>query len=212
MTEGEVRAWLAEHFDVSRETLASLDLFSELLLDEARRQNLIAHSTIGNFWDRHIRDSAQLLTLAPAEVRSAAWLDLGSGPGLPGIVLALIGDMKMTLVESRTRRAAFLAEAVGALGLSDRVSIEAKRIERVATAPFDVIVARAFAPLPKLLGLANRFAHADTWWLLPKGKTVDEELEAIAGSWQGQFKTVKSATSPDASILVARGIGPGRRQ
>lgn len=212
MTEAEVKAWLAEHIGVSRETFAQLDLFSEMLLNEAQRQNLIAQSTVESFWDRHIRDSAQLFDLIPASRRGGRWLDLGSGPGLPGIVLALIGDMAMTLVESRTRRAAFLAEAVGALALSGRVRVEAKRLERIPTAPFDVIVARAFAPLPKLLGLAHRFAHAETIWLLPKGKTVDDELEAIARSWQGEFETVKSTTSPDASILVARGIRPGRRQ
>lgn len=211
MDEAEVRQWLVDRFGVSRETLDRLARFAELLIDEAGRQNLIARSTIPDMWDRHIRDSAQLLLLAPSADAEGEWLDLGSGPGLPGIVLALLGRMRMTLVESRRGRIAFLHHTVDALDLADRVDVQGCRVESLARRPYDVLTARAFAPLDRLFGVAHPFAHRDTTWLLPKGRSAQEELDAARRSWQGDFATVPSVTHSEASIIVARNVRPRRR-
>ncbi|NNC73582.1 MAG: 16S rRNA (guanine(527)-N(7))-methyltransferase RsmG [Sphingomonadaceae bacterium] len=211
MDDADVRPWLADTFDVSRETLEKLDRYVELLLAEAERQNLIASSTLPIVWDRHIRDSAQLLGFARDLGAQGSWLDLGSGPGLPGIVIALLNTRPITLVESRARRAGFLFRAVEELALSGHVTVEARRLERIETRPFDIITARAFAPLPKLFDLAHRFSRRETLWLLPKGQTVDDELEAVRPLWQGEFDTVQSLTDPRSSIICARKVRPRRR-
>ncbi|QLC25647.1 16S rRNA (guanine(527)-N(7))-methyltransferase RsmG [Parasphingopyxis algicola] len=211
MEESDVRKWIADSFDVSRETFERLDLFVVLLLEEAQRQNLISRSTVGSLWDRHIRDSAQLLSLVPSECRKGRWIDLGSGPGLPGLVLAIIGGMDMTLVEVRARRIAFLQHVRERLDLGNQVRIEGRKLERVETAPHDIITARAFAPLPKLLELSHRFSHAGTQWLLPKGKSAQEELEEAQRTWQGDFALVPSQTDEYAFIVTARNVRPRRR-
>ncbi|MGP1283021.1 MAG: 16S rRNA (guanine(527)-N(7))-methyltransferase RsmG [Parasphingopyxis sp.] len=211
MDARDVKKWMTESLDVSRETLERLDLFVALLLDESRHQNLISASTIESLWDRHIRDSAQLLGLVSRAQQNGRWMDLGSGPGLPGIVLAIIGEMDMTLVEVRARRIAFLQLARERLDLGSRVRIEGRKLERVDTAPHDVITARAFAPLPKLLALSHRFSHAETQWLLPKGKSAQEELEEARRTWQGDFALVPSLTDERAFIVTARNVRPGRR-
>lgn len=212
MEEPAVREWLVSKLDVSRETLERLELFAAMLLAEAEQQNLIARSTTPSFWDRHIRDSAQLLLLASPEQQQGKWLDIGSGPGLPGIVLAIVGPMPITLVEERRRRAEFLATAVERLDLGERVTVEGRKLERMTAMPYDVVTARAFAPLPKLFDLAHRFSGSDTLWLLPKGKTVDEELAAAQRVWQGQFDTVQSQTDSLASIITARNVRPRSRK
>lgn len=209
MDEAAVKKWLVDELDVSRETLAALDRFVSLLLSEAENQNLISRTTVADVWDRHIRDSAQLLQLARERgAGDGDWVDFGSGPGLPGLVLALIGNMKITLVEERTRRVDFLGRAVEELELGDKVTVEGRKVQRVASRPFQVITARAFAPLPKLLGLAHRFARADSLWILPKGKSVEEELAAVRGAWQGRFETVQSVTDSNSFIVVASEVKP----
>ncbi len=206
MDRAEVEDWLRRVFDVSRETLDRLALYADLLIAENENQNLIAPSTVGIFWDRHIRDSAQLLCLAPHSGQKTKWLDLGSGPGLPGLVIALLADGCITLVESRRKRADFLLEAVACLDLSETVTVEDSRLETMDPNPFDIITGRAFATLPKLFGLAHRFAHPGTLWILPKGKSVETELAAAKPAWQGDFETIPSVTDPDSFIVVARNI------
>ncbi|MFN2258448.1 MAG: 16S rRNA (guanine(527)-N(7))-methyltransferase RsmG [Parasphingopyxis sp.] len=206
MDRAEVFHWLGDTHDVPRETLDRLDRYVAMLGEENTRQNLIARSTVPDIWDRHIRDSAQLLELAPPDKRGGRWLDLGSGPGLPGIVLALIGEMRMTLVESRRRRAEFLERAVDELALGGRVTVEGMRLQRVAPFPADVIAARAFASLPKLFALALPFARKSTLWLLPKGKSVEDELAEARRLWQGRFETVQSATDPASFIVCASAV------
>lgn len=210
MDETAVKTWLIEALGVSRETLERLDAFAALLLDEAERQNLISRSTVDSFWDRHIRDSAQLLSLASPSSRTGPWIDLGSGPGLPGMVLAIVGGMDMTLVEVRSRRVDFLQRARERLGLADRVHIEGRRVERVDGAIYRVITARAFTALPKLFAVAHRFADAETQWLLPKGKSAQEELADARRTWQGDFALHGSLTNDEAFIIDARNVRPGR--
>jgi len=205
MTEEEARAWIRAN--VPRETETKLERFVALVLDEMSRQNLIAASTADHIWDRHILDSAQLVPLAPEAARH--WMDLGSGAGFPGLVVALMCPwLRMTLVESRRKRIDFLRFLAESLGLADRVEVAGQRLEMVAAQPQDVISARAFAPLDRLLPLAHRFSRPDTVWLLPKGRSAASELEAVTASWQGDFRVVASRTDPEAAIIVASQVEP----
>lgn len=204
MDEAGARAWLRDTFDVSRETLARLDDFIDLLRQENERQNLVSRSTLDQVWNRHIADSAQLLLHAPP--RAEHWLDLGTGAGFPGLIVGLLHTGPVTLVEQRAKRAAFLREAAAALGLPTRTRIVQSRIETVEASPFDVISARAFAPLDRLFALGERFATTKTRWVLPKGKNANSELEAAESSWQGEFRLEPSRTDADSSIVVAEGV------
>jgi 16S rRNA (guanine527-N7)-methyltransferase len=200
MTEVEARNWLADHFSVSRETWDRLDAFVAFLKAEAVHQNLISASTVDHIWARHIVDCAQLLLSAPDHVGS--WIDLGSGAGFPGIVIALLSDWHVTLVESRAKRIDYLDRAIRQLGIEGCTSVAGMPVERVATAKYDVISARAFAPLPKLLSLAERFSTDKTIWLLPKGRNAVNELEEANKAWDLDFSVQPSVTDPDAGILV----------
>lgn len=205
MTEDEGRAWIDAH--VPRETSEALGRLVALVLDEMPRQNLIAASTADHIWARHIVDSAQLVRMAPAAARR--WIDLGSGAGFPGMVAALLcPDVHMTLVESRRKRIDFLRFMADSLGLAGRVTVAGQRLELLESSPQDVISARAFAPLDRLLPLAHRFSTPETIWLLPKGRGAASELEAVTGSWQGDFRVVPSMTDSDAAIIVASQVRP----
>lgn len=183
---------------VSRETQQRLKRYCDLLVEENARQNLIARSTVDDLWGRHILDSAQLVPLAKS---GAKWVDLGSGPGLPGIVVAILTEGPMTLVEPRRLRIEFLSRVVAELGLSHVEVVQAKA--QGATGKFDVITARAVAKAAELFGISRHLAHNSTRYLLMKGRSAQSELEALRASWQGRFSLVPSRTDPDAAILVA---------
>lgn len=206
--EAATKALLANHFNVSRETIASLARYAELLRDEAPRQNLVSATTLPVLWSRHILDSAQLLKLAKSP--SGRWLDLGSGAGLPGIVVGMLSDARVTLVESRRLRIAFLERVVGEFDLAPRVDVAGMLVERLTTSTFDTITARAFVPLDRIFALATRFAANRTQWILPKGRGAQEELAATRRTWQGEFTVVPSITDPEAGIILARHIKPRR--
>ena len=184
---------------VSRETWIRLEAFVDRLKTANSAQNLVSASTIDQMWERHILDSAQLVRFEPN--RGASWVDIGSGAGLPGIVIASLVDGPVTLVEPRRLRAGFLAETVAALGLAARVSVVASKVEQV-DGPFDVITARAVAPLGRLLAMAHHLAHPETVWALPKGKTAYSELAEAQRSWQCEARIEASCTDPQAAILV----------
>ena len=207
MDELEARQWLEQELDVPRETFARLDAFIELLRRENEVQNLVSRASLDHIWVRHIVDSAQLLRFAPEDV--ATWLDLGTGAGFPGLIIAALHPAQVTMVEARKLRVAFLERAAAVLGLPSSTRIICAKIERFEGQQFDVISARAFAPLPRLLDLAERFGSASTRWVLPKGKNAKSELEAARASWQGAFRLEPSLTDPDAQIIVAEGV---RRQ
>jgi 16S rRNA (guanine527-N7)-methyltransferase len=189
---------------VSRETFALLERYVERLTAANATQNLIAESTLASVWERHILDSAQLVRFEPRA--GASWVDIGSGAGLPGIVIALLAQGPMSLVEPRRLRAEFLQETVDALGLSDRVSVLAAKIEHVR-GPFDVITARAVAPLDRLIGMAIHLAHNGTIWALPKGQNAKSELAEAQRSWQCEVRSEASCTNSDATILVLSKVG-----
>jgi len=211
MTEDEARQWLTSMLGVPRETIAVLERYVALLLDEATRQNLIADSTRDHVWARHIVDSAQLLPLAEGAA-AGPWVDLGSGPGLPGLVIAALSDRSTILVESRRKRVEFLEMAVEAMGLASRVVVEGRRVEVLPGGlAAGVISARAFAPLDRLFPVAHRFSRSGTVWLLPKGRSAQSELEVVRGTWQGVFHVKQSVTDPDSAIIVARNVRRGNR-
>lgn len=197
MEENEVKSRL----DVPRETLERLEAFEILLRSENERQNLVSKASLEQIWERHILDSAQIVRFAPPEARS--WLDLGTGAGFPGLMVPLFHSADAVLVESRRLRAEFLRTAASVLGIAERVEILCSRLESVPPRPFDVISGRAFAPLPKLLALAERFSTSGTIWILPKGRNAKSELEAARSSWQGDFRLEPSLTDAEAQIVVA---------
>jgi 16S rRNA (guanine527-N7)-methyltransferase len=207
-SEAEARAYVASLPDVSRETLSQLDTFAHLLAEENARQNLVASTTLGaTFWVRHVADSAQLLRFVPMTAHT--WVDLGSGPGLPGMVIAILAQsLKVTLVESRRLRCAFLRDTVDALGLAGRVHVLEQRVETLAPQSFDVISARAFAPLPRLLASARHLSGSGTIWLLPKGKNAVNELSVLPRDCQDMFHVEQSLTDAEARILVGNGSPP----
>jgi 16S rRNA (guanine527-N7)-methyltransferase len=205
MTEDEAREWLEATLNVPRETLEGLSLFLTFLKSEAAVQNLIARSTMETVWARHVVDSAQLVRFAPG---GGSWIDLGSGAGFPGLIVAAVSGFHVTLVEERRKRIDFLTAAAEILGVTPSVTIVGGRVESAPAGTFDVISARAFAPLDRLLTLAARFAGAQTTWLLPKGRSAQAELDAAAITWQGDFRLEPSVTDPASAILIARNVRP----
>lgn len=218
MNEEAAKAWLTENLNVSRETLDILETFIGFLKREAQSQNLISASTLDIIWNRHIVDSAQLLASLPRNGSSKNWIDLGSGAGFPGLIIAILSQHRVTLVESRARRIEYLERAVGMLDLEDRVKVAGKPLEKLETAKFDIVSARAFAPLPQLLSLAERFSTENTYWLLPKGRNAARELEDAQQQpeWRGRldFELNQSITDADAYILTGRLLSqlPGKRR
>lgn len=208
MDENEARAWVEREFSVSRETMAKLDLFADLLRAENERQNLVSRGTLDQLWLRHIADSAQLLRFAPV---GSSWVDLGTGAGFPGLIAALLHDGPVTLIEERRLRADFLRRGAETMGL--RIDILHARAERIPPRPFDVISARAFAPLEKVLSLGTAFSTQKSLWLLPKGRNAEAELAALDASWQGEFRLEPSVTDAEAQIIVATAVrrAPARR-
>ena len=203
----------ARQFNVSRETIDKLVTYATLLKQWQKTINLVAPGTVDSLWHRHIADSAQLAALAPANAR--AWLDLGSGAGFPGLVLAILMQdrqgLKMTLVESDTRKAAFLREVVRHTGLGTGgaacvVDICHARIEtgstHVRVGTVDVITARALAPLPKLLGLCQPFFGPATIALLLKGRDTDLEVKEACAAWRFETSLVQSLTDAEAKVAV----------
>jgi 16S rRNA (guanine527-N7)-methyltransferase len=186
---------------VSRETLEKLEAYVALLREENARQNLVSASTVEHLWDRHILDSAQLVRYEPRP--GASWIDIGSGAGLPGIVIACLVEGPVTLVEPRRLRAEFLHNAVESLDLNATVlCAKAERVEGT----FDVITARAVAPLAKLLKISAHLSTRKTVWALPKGRSAQAELAEARGAWQGSFHLEPSVTDPESFIVVATGV------
>jgi 16S rRNA (guanine527-N7)-methyltransferase len=176
---------------------AKLDRYAALVLEWNRRINLVGPMEAGAFRSRHLADSLQLLPLLPADGPLA---DLGSGAGLPGLVLAMGRVLPTHLVEADRRKAAFLQYACAELGLR-HVTVHAARIEQVALGGIGVVTARGLAPLGVLLSYAARLLAPDGIALFHKGRGVDTELAAAAAHWHFDVERVPSRTAPDATIL-----------
>lgn len=200
VNEESARSWvhsLPECDDIAYERL---ELLVAMLTEENDRQNLVAKATMGCIWQRHVADSAQLLAHVPRET-AGTWLDLGTGAGFPGLVIAALRpELAMTMVESRSRRVAWLERARTTLGLT-RAKVDGRRLEFVAPQTFDVISARAFAPLAPLVKISARFSTSATRWLLPKGRSAAQELIELQG-WHHTFHVEPSLTDSQAGIVV----------
>ena len=183
--------------------MARLERLAVMLTEENARQNLIAKSSEEAIWLRHFADSAQLLAHVPRE--TTPWLDLGTGAGLPGLVVAAMRpEVDCILVESRKKRVDWLDRAVADLGLS-KCRVEGKRLEHVESFEAAVISARAFASLVKLLALSARFSTQRTVWLLPKGRSAVQELSSLSERTGSMFHVEQSRTSSEGGILVGQG-------
>ncbi|HKS88125.1 MAG TPA: 16S rRNA (guanine(527)-N(7))-methyltransferase RsmG [Stellaceae bacterium] len=182
---------------VSRETLARLAAYAGLLEQWSRRINLVAASTLGDPWRHHFLDSAQLFPLVPTAAKSL--VDLGSGAGFPGLVLAIMGVPGVELVEADARKCAFLREAARIATAS--VTIHNARIESLLAHPADVVTARACAPLDRLLVLAQPFVAPGTVCLFPKGERAAQEVAAARQNWEFDVATHKSRTDRRGTIL-----------
>jgi len=192
---------------VSRETFERIEAYAEILKRENEQQNLVSASTIEHLWERHILDSAQLVRFEPAS--GASWVDIGSGAGLPGLIIACLVQGPVTLVEPRRLRAEFLTETVDSLGL--RAAVARAKSENVS-GRFDMITGRAVAPLDRFLGISHHLSHRGTIWVLPKGRNAESELADARRSWQCEACLEASITDPESTILVLSGIQGRQRR
>jgi 16S rRNA (guanine527-N7)-methyltransferase len=204
----------AEAFKVPRETIHRLGRYADLLAEWQSRHNLMGPSTLPHLWDRHFADSAQLIALAP---NARLWLDLGSGAGFPGLVVAILKsgdpDFHMHLVESTAKKCAFLAAVAQATEAP--VEIHAMRVEELARGAHklepEIVSARALAPLPQLLDLAAPFFGPHTRGLFLKGRDAERELAAAAKRWRFASRLHPSLTAPDSSIVEITGLAKRKR-
>jgi 16S rRNA (guanine527-N7)-methyltransferase len=184
--------------------LARLDRLAAMVVEENARQNLMSKPSEGAIWLRHLADSAQLLAQVPRETL-APWLDLGTGAGFPGLVIAAMRpELEVVLVESRKKRVDWLTTAVAELSLV-RCRVEGRRLEHVDSFEAAVISARAFAPLTRLLALSARFSTRDTLWLLPKGRSAVQEVATLPRDSAELFHVEQSVTDAEAGIVIGRG-------
>jgi len=203
--------------------LARLDRLAAMVVEENALQNLIAKASEQAIWSRHFADSAQLLLhVADSDAASlpsgregvgkpkaGAWLDLGTGAGFPGLVIAAMRpEIPVVLVESRKRRVDWLERAADELDLG-HCRVEGRRLEHVQTFSAGVISARAFAPLSRLFVLSARFSTQDTLWLLPKGRSAVQEVKSLPREVANMFHVEHSVTDPDAGIVVGVGRPAG---
>jgi 16S rRNA (guanine527-N7)-methyltransferase len=201
----------AAAFDVSRETIERLEVYEALLRQWQKAVNLVAPSTLDAVWHRHFADSAQIVRLAPAGARS--WVDLGSGAGFPGLVVAILlaeTGARITLIESDSRKCAFLREVARKTGIT--VDILSTRIEQATTQakvePPEVVSARALAPLDRLLGLAAPLFTPSTVGVFLKGRDAALEVETAAKAWTFAVEMVPSITETTGRVVVIRDLQP----
>jgi len=192
---------------VSRETFSRLEIYASLLEKWNPKINLIAKSTINTLWDRHILDSIQFFNLI--EEKHKNWLDIGSGGGFPGLVLAILAmDMdhrpKISMIESDQRKSVFLRTVLRETGAE--ASVTTSRIENLPSYKADILTARALADLPNLLNFADRHLSKTGTALFAKGANWKKELSDAQLAWQFTWEAVKSKTAPDAVILKIQGI------
>lgn len=192
---------------VSRETFEDLRTFEGLVRKWTPAINLVSKSTVAGLWDRHIADSAQVFSLCPGAAEH--WVDLGSGGGFPGLVVAIIArekqpGLRFTLVEADQRKATFLRQAAKALSLP--VTVRSERIESLEPLEADVLSARALAALPDLLQLAALHLRPSGTALFPKGSAHLDEVAEARKAWTFDMDTRPSLSDPQAAILVIRNI------
>lgn len=182
---------------VSRETIDRLIAYSALLFRWNRTINLISKRDEPEFWPRHVEDALQLQAYFPPDLDR--FIDLGSGAGIPGLILAIASGVHVDLVESDQRKSAFLLEAIRITHAP--ASVHTSRIEVIQLRPARLVTARALAPLAQLVGLAARFMCHDGILLAPKGHQAEAELTAARAQWHMTVDSAASKTRADATIL-----------
>lgn len=191
---------------VSRETREALETHLQLLRAWAPRINLVGPGQLDEYWKRHALDSAQLLSLAP-EART--WIDLGSGAGLPGLVLACclkgVEGAGVDLIESNAKKAAFLREAIRATGAPARVRLERADQAAAAGGTYDVVTARAFAPLTRIIDDAAGFLQKGAIGLFLKGESVESEIREAGSRWALTYQILPSLSDPRGRIIRVDG-------
>ncbi|MCF6233773.1 MAG: 16S rRNA (guanine(527)-N(7))-methyltransferase RsmG [Rhodobacteraceae bacterium] len=197
---------MIEELNVSRETSQRLEVFENLIGKWNQRINLVSRGSLADLRHRHIADSIQVFRIAPAGKR---WLDLGSGGGFPGLIAAILAieerpDLKVTLIESDQRKAAFLRTAAREVGVT--CTILPKRIEHVDPVGANILTARALAPLSGLLGFADQHLDPAGTALFSKGVSWKEELETARQQWHFDVDVIESQTMPGAAILRIEGV------
>jgi 16S rRNA (guanine527-N7)-methyltransferase len=198
--ETEAREWLSRLPQCDALALKRFEWLVAALRRENERQNLVSRGSLEQVWRRHVVDSAQLLLHVPRET-SGTWLDLGAGAGFPGLIIAiLLPEARVLMAESRPRRVDWLQRVCQELELT-LAEVIGQRVETMPARKVDILSARAFAPLDKLLDLSARFSTKDTLWLLPKGMSAQHELDSLRG-WNHAFAVKGSLTDPQAGIIV----------
>jgi len=182
---------------VSRETLERLQIYSETLIKWNKKVNLVSRSTVDELWHRHFLDSAQLYPLFPRN--SKVLLDLGSGAGFPGMVLAIMGASEVHLVESDRRKVEFLREVARLTNVA--VHIYNARIEALEPFPVDIVTARALAPLSDLLSWSAPFLGAESQCFFLKGRNVEDELTTTHNIWKTKLVRRPSRTDQESTVL-----------
>ncbi|NDW54373.1 16S rRNA (guanine(527)-N(7))-methyltransferase RsmG [Aliiroseovarius sp. PrR006] len=195
------------HIDVSRETFERLEAYVALMKKWNSAINLVSPSTISEIWTRHILDSAQIYGLAPENPN--IWCDLGSGGGLPALVVAIMAkeanpDLSVICIESDLRKATFLRTAARELDLN--LSVRSERIEKTEPQDADVLSARALASLDALCGFAERHLKPGGVAIFPKGENYQQEIDEALENWSFQLDTYSSKTHPHAVILKIKEI------
>lgn len=200
--EATAKAWFAETLRLDTPAIDRLDEFARMLLAENQRQNLISRKSESEIWLRHFLDAAQLLTVSRGTSNGGPWLDLGTGAGFPGLVIALCRPaIAVHVVDSRRLRADWLKFVADTLALPN-VTVHHARVESLPELAVSTISARAFAPLEKLLTISARFSTPATLWLLPKGASAAKELAGLGRRWNHAFHVEQSITDPSAGIVV----------
>ncbi|MFV3127328.1 16S rRNA (guanine(527)-N(7))-methyltransferase RsmG [Niveispirillum sp. KHB5.9] len=197
-------AQFQEKFGVSRETLEKLEVYAAHLRKWNPAINLVSNTTLEDLWSRHLADSAQVFSLVPDGTK--VLVDLGSGAGFPGLVLAILGVRSVHLVESDVRKAAFLREVARVTGAP--ATIHPVRIEVADVPEADVVSARALAELTLLLPWAHGMLRPGGVCLFPKGRTAEDELTAVKDSWNMRIERFPSQTDPAGTILRISDLSP----
>lgn len=207
------REWFRARFDVSRETMARLDRYAALLAEWQAKYNLVGPATLPFVWTRHFADSAQLAELAPgAMAHRPRWLDVGSGAGFPGLVVALLTGDSVTLVDSVRKKTDFLETVCDEIGLAANVDIRNARVESLGSAKFDIITARACAPLVKLFDWAAASAAQSATWLLLKGASAEDEVAEARRRFEFDHELIPSLTDLRGRIVRASYVRGKRRR
>ncbi|WP_238318495.1 16S rRNA (guanine(527)-N(7))-methyltransferase RsmG [Thalassospira australica] len=203
-----IKTWFERDLSVSRETLDRLSQYADLVVKWQPRINIVGASTAEDVWGRHLQDSAQLWPYLQDVAAMGKIVDFGSGAGFPGVVLAILGAQSVTMMESNTKKTVFLMEAARVCGVLDKTEVARERIEMAPARQADVITARAFAPLPKLLELGARHLKDGGHYVLLKGRAFEDELaDARDAGWTFDVTTHASLVDPEGVVMILKGVG-----